>query len=480
MSKIVHEEIHQMQNRISITLEKADYADDYDKELKKYRERGNFKGFRKGKVPIGFVRKMVGREVLVGVLERKFMNELNTFLEKDEAANPRMFQPIPAPDQTTFDDLDVVNPGSYTLAFDVGRYPEFEMKGVSHDYTFTKWVAEVTDEMIDKRIEEGQERLAESKEVDDEIRLEDLLRVEARELENGEPKQDGHHTEFFVAVDMIASEALRDELIGQKSGYTFRFDIYNLERDATPEHTQKHLLNLSPEEAETVGNDFEGTIKSVNRKVPAELNADFFNKYFRNAGISTLEDAQSYVREDLQKQYNSLSLSTLFFELRDHILEHNPFDFPEEFFRRYLLITQEEVNEENVDEEVSNLMDQMQWHLLREKLITQLGITVSDDDVREQYKAQVIGYFGGNTEQLGEGMLDGLVDRFMQDANNAMELRSNITSERLVERLPSLFAIEEKEISVEELEAKIEQQRMQLTGEEAKTSPSETPEEEEE
>lgn len=465
MATFEREQLNQIQHRVSVTLTPDDYMDVYSKELKKYADQGSFKGFRKGKVPMSFVRKMVGKEVLISQLERKFMVELNEYMDKEGLNRKRIFQPIPAPDQTGFDDLDPNHPGDFTLTFDVGAYPDTGIKGISGEDALTRYIAEITDEMVDKQLDQGLDRLAESEEVDGPIEENDMLTIQAAELDGDDLKGEGHTSHFMLPADLIGTEDVRNNVIGKEVGHKFRFNIYTLEKDATREHTLKHLLMLSEEEAEDVGEWFEGTIEAVSRKVRPELNEEFISKYFGKEDITTVEEAKEVIRKDLAKHYRQLSDSVLFFEIKEYLTGLNHIEFPDEFLTRYLQMTQEPEVLENLEQEVERVKDQLQWMRIRNELIEKLEIKVTEEDIREAYKNQVISYFGGNTSQLQPGMLDSLVDRFMQDDKNTDELAGNLVSEKLIERASELFSITEEVLPLPDLEEKLEAQRKIMTGE---------------
>ena len=50
---------------LSLEIEKADYAEAVEKELKEARKRVQMPGFRKGMVPAGMVKRMYGQQITV-------------------------------------------------------------------------------------------------------------------------------------------------------------------------------------------------------------------------------------------------------------------------------------------------------------------------------------------------------------------------------------------------------------------------------
>ena len=85
MPKIVREDVDNLNAVLTITLEKEDYEPKWEEELVKYRQRASFKGFRKGKTPMGIIRKLVGKSVLADVInDMVLQKELYKFLSQED------------------------------------------------------------------------------------------------------------------------------------------------------------------------------------------------------------------------------------------------------------------------------------------------------------------------------------------------------------------------------------------------------------
>ena len=87
MSKVVREDIDSLHAVLSFTLSKEDYSDKFKKELETYRKKVNLKGFRKGKTPMSFVRKMYGQGVLAETVTGMLQNEVSKYLEENKIRN---------------------------------------------------------------------------------------------------------------------------------------------------------------------------------------------------------------------------------------------------------------------------------------------------------------------------------------------------------------------------------------------------------
>ena len=61
MPNVVKEDIDQLNAVLKVQIGREDYEDKFKTELKKISKTASLKGFRKGKTPMGFLKKMYGK-----------------------------------------------------------------------------------------------------------------------------------------------------------------------------------------------------------------------------------------------------------------------------------------------------------------------------------------------------------------------------------------------------------------------------------
>ena len=134
-------------------------------------------------------------------------------------------------------------------------------------------------------------------------------------------------------------------------------------------------------------------------------------------------------------------------------MEKNPLEFPETFLKRWLVTSNEKNTEENVEAGFDGFLKGLQWTLLREKLIKQLELDVTAEEVKESFAKQVMGYFGGQRpEWLNEEMISGMVDRMMNEEKSVREKFDELMNDKLSIRLQEEFTLTDKVITPEELQ----------------------------
>ncbi len=95
--KLEQNRIDDLNLEVTITVTAEDYADSRKKRLNDYRRKAEFKGFRKGMVPMSLVEKMYGQSALVDSVNDVISEGLNNFIQEN---NLRVLgEPLPAENQ---------------------------------------------------------------------------------------------------------------------------------------------------------------------------------------------------------------------------------------------------------------------------------------------------------------------------------------------------------------------------------------------
>ena len=128
MATIERTDIDALNATLTVTVAQEDYKQEFQNELKRYRNQAQLKGFRKGKTPMSVVRKMFGRSILADVINRQMQKEMSDYLYSEENPVDILGQPIPSESQEEFE-FSVANLSDYVFKFDIGLAPKFELQG---------------------------------------------------------------------------------------------------------------------------------------------------------------------------------------------------------------------------------------------------------------------------------------------------------------------------------------------------------------
>ena len=137
--KLEKNRIDDLNLELTLTVGAEDYADNRKKKLNDYRRKAEFKGFRKGMVPMSLVEKMYGQSALVDSVNDVISSELNKFINDN---NLRVLgEPLPSENQP---ETEWVAGNEFTFKFDIAENPEISFE-LSKDDQVTYYTITVTE-----------------------------------------------------------------------------------------------------------------------------------------------------------------------------------------------------------------------------------------------------------------------------------------------------------------------------------------------
>jgi trigger factor len=135
------------QGLIKISVNKADFQPGVDQKIKEYSKTANIKGFRKGKVPVGMIRKMYGTALIVEEINKLVSDKLNAYLREGETQF--LGEPLPEKSDESF---DWENQEDFEFSYNIGYAQPFELK-IDKKLKLEKYLIKVDDTVIDETVE---------------------------------------------------------------------------------------------------------------------------------------------------------------------------------------------------------------------------------------------------------------------------------------------------------------------------------------
>lgn len=448
MSKVVREDIDNLNTIVTVTLEKSDYEEQFDQELQKFRKQAAMKGFRKGKTPPGMVRKMYGKSVLADIINNQLSKELYGFIS-EEKMNV-LGQPLPSKDQP-YIDFDTKELQDFVFKFDIGLAPDFEVQALNADATFDRYQVEMNDETVEEELMNYRKRMGERKDVEGNIQEGDFVKFDAKSTESD------FTTDFGIFINEIDNQAFKDELFTKKVGDTIHTNIYNWFNEPDEHYIRHHLLNLEHEDHDTqVGQEFDLSIQQVTRQETAALNQEFFDKAFGPGVVSSEEEAKDAIRKDAAQFYDKQADALLFRDFQEYLMDKNQLDLPEEFLKRWLKASNEKVAPELIERDYPAFAKNLQWTLIRNKLAKQFEIQITEEEITEGFKDKVRAYFGGYGN---EELINATAQRLLDDEKQFNEMYEDLLVDRLHEKIAEVVTINPKPTSREEFNTILQEAR---------------------
>lgn len=447
MPTIVREDHDNMNATITLSIPVSDYQPTFKAKLNEYKKTAHMKGFRKGKTPFSVIRKMYGKGTLVDIINKMVGEELDTYIKSEDL--DLLGNPIPSKDQESYE-FDTRDLEDFNFKFDIGIAPAFEVTGLDGT-SFNYHNAIIPDSIVEGDLANAQKQLGEQGPVEDEIQEEDVIKIQADELlAEGGINENGFANEFSVSYNLMTEEG-KAAFAGKKKGDLVQFDIFNLEAGKDDAFVRRYFLDVN-EDAEDnpeIGNMFQGLITEVTRVKPAEMNQEFFDKYIGEGKVSSQEELMEELKGRTKMYYDRQADSFLFRDIKEHLEGENKLEFPEEFLKRWIVASGNLPKDKTADEEIGNLTEGLTWTLIRGKLAKRFEITVSEAEIKQRLRMQLIQMFGG--QDFG-AMLDDYVNKMYEEEQQYHNAYIQILSDKLFNSMKEVVILNKTDITTEELE----------------------------
>jgi len=408
--QIVRKDIDALNVHLDITLEPSDYASTYEEELKKYKNKAQIKGFRKGMTPMSTVKKMYGKHILVDVINNSLSKVLYDYL--DEQKLNFLAQPLPNQELAEKITFDVNNYKDYNFGFELGLAPEVTVTGVTENDAYDLYEVALNGDTVDKEIEALRKRAGKQVEIEDQIQADDMVYIEAIELEDGNVNENGWKTEFSVLVNMIKDETTKNQLLGQEIGAEFDFDITKIE-DKDQKYIDKYLLKKPEDSNQEIGNFFRGTVQKALRVQLAELDEELFT----NLQLPEVNDETSlrgYLEKDLLKYYQQQAKNLMERNIFDELKSQANYPLPDVFLKRYLKDTNENVSEEDIENEFPAFAENLNWSLQKAKLVKDFEIEVAEQEIKQFFLNKVFSFLQ-QYPNMDYSFIEPTIEKMMKD-----------------------------------------------------------------
>lgn len=455
---VTHEKQEALRSKIQVNLKIEDYEPKVKKEIKKLAKSVQVKGFRPGMVPYDMVKKMYGNSVLAEELNNLLNDEVYKFIEENKLEI--IASPIPADGQKL--SVDINHMQDIDFAYEVGHAPEVSLAYIESAPTFTKYKIAADDAMIDEEVMRIRKRFS-TYEYPDTIGETDILTVSLEELNaDGSVKEGGINTVSSIMVDLLKEEA-RKVVLPLKKTESFEYDVFEL-MDRDREGIAKNILNLSDlSKVEEIGHRFKLTINNITRSVPAEINEEFFVKVYGENGPKTEAEMRENIATDLASYFDGRTDTVLINDLYKGVMENIEFPLPEDFLKRWIKLTNEKpITEEELEKDFPNFAKSLRWSLIQRKLVAQQNIEVTEDEVKERVRMNVVQQlYGYGLRNIGDEWVQEFMNKQLADKKVISQTREQLLEDKVLGYIKSQVKLNETPISLDDFKALLEQQQPQ-------------------
>ena len=378
--------------KLSITVPKDDVRAQYQKMLNEYSKNLQLPGFRKGKVPKEVLERKFAEALKGEAMGRIIESALqDAFKEEDLPRNERPL-PYSTPELQEEPKFDFDQDLQFSVVYDV--LPDVKIgrwKGLEVEYPY----AEVTDEDINRELEEIRERNAIVMDRDDSAAAQkgDVVTIDYQIFnENGEAPSDMQRKDFVFTIG------------ANNNVYQFDDDIIGMKKGETKEFEKKLHEDPLDHTSESKAKKVRITLSALKEKKLPDLDDDLAQDV--DEKFNTLDDLKNSIRERLGKNLDWRLKEKKLNELLKKIMENTPVILPESMVQteiqnrwqrlaRYYntsvesmiqLLSGESGREEQEKEWRESAEKALHSRVIIETLMEEQKIEVTDDDIEKEFE----------------------------------------------------------------------------------------------
>ena len=422
------------QGVIKISVNRTDFQPAVDQKIKEYSKSANIKGFRKGKVPTGMIRKMYGTAIIVEEINKLISEKLNSYLREGETQF--LGEPIP---ETTDNTYDWDNQDNFEFNYEIGYAQPFDLK-IDKKFKVDKYKIKVDDEVLNETVENLQRQFGEI--------------TNPQSSSEGDTLY-GQATSSDVSLDQEVSIDLRDvekSTLKKLIGITIDTEVQiDARKSFKNENVLKNQLRLGEDEFKKL-KKFTFKLKGINHHELAPVDQKLFDKSFGEGKVNSEVEFREKVKEIVSKNYESESEKFFDYQLIEKLTDKAKIELPDTFLKKWLTKTNENLTEELLDLEYGTYAKELRWSLVRNKILKDQEIKVEHEDVINEAKNLISQQFAGSGLPEMNDQLDTFANNYLQGENgeNYMKVFNQVQGSKVLGFIKDEATVKEKLVSLDE------------------------------
>ena len=432
---------------LKLKIEKGDYEKRVNDDLKNYRKKANIDGFRPGMVPIGLVKKLYYKSILVEEVNKLISESMSKFIIDEKLR----ILGDPLPSEEGNDEIDWGNQTEFEFSFDVGLAPEIDINLTKRDI-IPYYTISVDEKMLNSYIDNYTKRFGEHKMVEKIEDGEEVLNGEITQIVSKDSDQGPITNEkSSFSIGVIKDEEIKAKFIGAKLGDHIQFDL----KKAFPNDTElSGILNIDKEKLDEADGDFDFNIKEITIFKNAEVNQDLFDKAFGKDTIKSENEFKAKVESEIQANLGRESDMRFGVDVKEKLVKKMKIELPVEFLKKWLVRTNEgKFTEEEIDKDFDHFTSDLEWQLIKDKLISTQNMEVSEEEIlayaREITLMQLLQYGLSN---LPAEQLDHYAKELIGKEEERKKLMDKLYEDKVVAYIKNEVKVEDKKVSADEFD----------------------------
>ncbi len=414
-------------------------------KLEEVKGRVHLKGFRKGKAPVSFLKKMYGKGMMSEIIQ-EIVTETST-----KAFTDRDLQPATSPHPHFHSKIEDVIDGKADLEYDVHAeiLPSFEPMDVA-GLKLTRPVAEIPETDLEEALDniakqqtsyKARGKTAKAKDKDLLV-IDYVGKIDGEEFAGGK----GEAQEIVLGSDTFIP-GFEDQLVGAKTGDDVEVKV------TFPEgYGSKDLA----------GKDAVFDVKVVEVKAPEDVEID--DELAKKLGLESLDDLKSRIKERIEEDYKRLSRGHLKRALLDKLDEGHEFELPkgmvdaefEQIWRQVENSERDEEDKDKTDEELKEEYRKIAERRVRLGLVlAEIGkradVQVPSSELQQAIQAQAMRESQMLMMQGQEISPQEVLQFYQQNPQAIQQIRAPLFEEKVVDYIIERSEVTDKTVTKDQL-----------------------------
>ena len=441
--KITQSKVKNMMSSIIVEVEESDYIEKVDAALKKYRKDAVIPGFRKGKTPMSIISKQYKVSIVVDEVNKMIQDQLYKHI------TDKKVRVLGSPMPMSSEEIDWVNSVDFKFEYEIGLAPEFDVKLSGKD-SLDYYNIKAEEKLVDNYCIDIAKRYGKmsNPEVSEKG---DMVFCAINQLDvNGVLMKNGISNDATVSIDVIEDKKNQKKFLGLKKDDNLTLNVVSTFTNQTD---LAAMLNISADELKgLVSEDFQFTVKQVNRLTPSELNEELFAKVYKEESIKDVKIFKAKIKEEAENSFIVESDRMLKNDVVTFFVNKTKLKLPDEFLKRWLVKTSEKpLTMEQVEQEYDMYSKSLKWQLIENKILEEHEIKINNEDLLEHTKKMV----AFQMKQYGQASTDekqllDISENILKNDDERKKISDQLFDERTLVIYKEIFKLKNKSISYDD------------------------------
>ena len=439
---ISKENIDSLNAVLKIELSAADYQERVATVLADYRKTADMPGFRKGKVPMGVVKKRYGIPVKVEEINKILSDSITKYIVDEKL--DILGNPLPK----EAEQIDWDRQEDFVFEYELGLAPTFEVK-ISKKNKLDFYKIKADDTMIDRYAEDIAKRYGKMSSPE-KVEEKDLVYGTFQELDaEGLAVDGGISNQASVSLDFVKTKKLKNEFIGSEKGAVIVLDPKEAFENDTDTAA---MLNIDKEAYADLKAQFSFTVDNISRMEPATLNTELFDKVYGEGVVKNEKEFRAKIATEAENMFVGESDRKFQNDAVDFLLEQTSFDLPEDFLKRWMqTVSEKPVTLDEIENDFEGYKKSLKWQIIENKIAKENNLSVAKEEALAEAKkliaAQMAQYGQLSPE---EELLEQYAQQVLTNKEEEKNIYDRVFASKMTDFFKEAFKMKEKEISYED------------------------------